>query len=158
MRPPDSFNAFCSQSTAVLKGASAGALAGLSFAAKDLFDIVGHVTGAGNPDWLASHPPAAQTAPVVQKLVDAGATMVGKTHTDELSRGLFGVGFAHHRGTGVDEFLHHRCGLSRRGMRREPVRVSGAGHMPNNVEQIFGRKRQSRERPCRGALENRGTL
>ena len=90
MRPPDSFNAFCSQSTAVLKGASVGALAGLSFAAKDLFDIVGHVTGAGNPDWLASHAPAAQTAPVVQKLVDAGATMVGKTHTDELSRGLFG--------------------------------------------------------------------
>src|SRR6516225_137770 len=90
MQPPDAFNAFCSQSTAVLKGASVGALAGLSFAAKDLFDIIGHVTGAGNPDWLASHPPAAQTAPVVQKLVDAGATMVGKTHTDELSRGLFG--------------------------------------------------------------------
>jgi len=100
MRPPDSFNAFCSQSTAVLMGASAGALAGLSFAAKDLFDIVGHVTGAGNPDWLASHPPAAQTAPVVQKLVDAGATMVGKTHTDELSRGLFGENA--HYGTPVN--------------------------------------------------------
>jgi amidase len=27
---------------------------------------------------------------VVQQLVDAGATMVGKTHTDELSRGIFG--------------------------------------------------------------------
>ena len=100
MQPPDSFNAFCSQSTAVLKGASVGPLAGLSFAAKDLFDIVGHVTGAGNPDWLASHPPATQTAPVVQKLVDAGATMVGKTHTDELSRGLFGENA--HYGTPVN--------------------------------------------------------
>src|ERR1700747_232798 len=100
MRPRDSFNAFCSQSPTVLNGAPVGALAGLSFAAKDLFDIVGQVTGAGNPDWLASHPPAAQTAPVVQKLVDAGATMLGKTHTDELSRGLFGENV--HYGTPVN--------------------------------------------------------
>jgi amidase len=48
------------------------------------------VTGAGNPDWLALHAPAGRTAPVVQALVDAGAGMVGKTHTDELSRGIFG--------------------------------------------------------------------
>ncbi len=61
-----------------------------TFAAKDLFDIEGHVTGAGNPDWLALHAPALRTAPVVQRLVDAGAGMVGKTHTDELSRGIFG--------------------------------------------------------------------
>ena len=86
----DPFNAFCSHTTARLEGAAAGPLAGLTFAAKDLFDIAGHVTGAGNPDWLAQHAPAARTAPVVQKLVDAGATMVGKTHTDELSRGIFG--------------------------------------------------------------------
>ena len=65
-------------------------MAGLTFAAKDLFDIAGHVTGAGNPDWLALHTPATRTAPVVQALVDAGADMVGKTHTDELSRGIFG--------------------------------------------------------------------
>ncbi|MBT4489949.1 MAG: hypothetical protein HOC72_20590, partial [Rhodospirillaceae bacterium] len=30
-----------------------GALSGLQFAAKDLYDIAGHVTGAGSPDWLA---------------------------------------------------------------------------------------------------------
>jgi amidase len=86
----DPLNAFCPHSTARLQGAPAGPLAGLTFAAKDLFDIKGHVTGAGNPDWLALHPPAAGTAPVVQALVDAGADMVGKTHTDELSRGIFG--------------------------------------------------------------------
>ena len=86
----DPLNAFCSHSTARLKGAPAGPLAGLTFAAKDLFDIEGHVTGAGNPDWLRLHAPAARTAPVVQRLVDAGADMVGKTHTDELSRGIFG--------------------------------------------------------------------
>jgi amidase len=86
----DPLNAFCTHSAAQLKGAPQGPLAGLTFAAKDLFDIAGHVTGAGNPDWLALHPPAARTAPAVQRLVDSGADMVGKTHTDELSRGILG--------------------------------------------------------------------
>src|SRR5438445_3622587 len=86
----DRLNAFWAHATARLQGAPAGPLAGLTFAAKDLFDIAGHVTGAGNPDWLALHAPAARTAPVVQRLVDAGADMIGKTHTDELSRGIFG--------------------------------------------------------------------
>jgi amidase len=86
----DPFNAFCPHSTARLEGAKSGPFVGLTFAAKDLFDIAGHVTGGGNPDWLALHAPATKTAPVVQKLVDAGATMVGKTNTDELSRGIFG--------------------------------------------------------------------
>jgi len=88
--PADPLNAFCTHSTATLKGAPAGPLARLAFAAKDLFDIAGHVIGAGNPDWLALHEPAARTAPVVEELVHAGADMVGKTHTDELSRGIFG--------------------------------------------------------------------
>ena len=92
---PDPLNAFCAHSTARLQGAPGRPLSGLAFAAKDLFDIAGHVTGAGNPDWLALHPPASRTAPVVQALVDAGADMVGKTHTDELSRGILGEN-AHH--------------------------------------------------------------
>ena len=96
----DPLNAFCTHATARLDGAPAGPLAGLSFAAKDLFDVEGHVTGAGNPDWLALHSPALRTAPVVQRLVDAGASMVGKTHTDELSRGIFGENA--HYGTPVN--------------------------------------------------------
>ena len=90
MRLSDPLNAFCAHSTARLQGAPGRPLSGLAFAAKDLFDIAGHVTGAGNPDWLALHSPASRTAPVVQALVDAGADMVGKTHTDELSRGILG--------------------------------------------------------------------
>jgi amidase len=86
----DPLNAFCSHSAACLQGAPGGQLSGLTFAAKDLFDIAGHVTGAGNPDWLALHAPAIRTAPGVQRLVDSGANMVGKTHTDELSRGILG--------------------------------------------------------------------
>jgi amidase len=86
----DSLNAFCTHSAPSLKGAPGGPLAGLTFAAKDLFDIAGQVTGAGNPDWLALHSAASHTAPVVQRLIDSGADMIGKTHTDELSRGILG--------------------------------------------------------------------
>ena len=73
-----------------MEGNPSGPLASLAFAAKDIFDVAGHVTGGGNPDWKATHAPAQRTAWVVQTLVDAGATMVGKTHTDELTRGIFG--------------------------------------------------------------------
>ena len=86
----DHLNAFCTDTEAYLPGNPTGPLSGLAFAAKDIFDIAGHVTGGGNPDWKATHPPAERTAWVVQTLVDAGATMVGKTHTDELTRGIFG--------------------------------------------------------------------
>ncbi len=86
----DHLNAFCRDTEAYLEGSPTGPLAGLTFAAKDIFDVAGHVTGGGNPDWKATHAPAERTAWVVQTLVDAGATMVGKTHTDELTRGIFG--------------------------------------------------------------------
>ena len=86
----DPLNAFCRDSEAYLAGVPGGPLADLTFAAKDIFDVVGHVTGGGNPDWKASHSPTVSTAWAVQVLVDAGATMVGKTHTDELTRGIFG--------------------------------------------------------------------
>ena len=90
LRVEDPLNAFCTDTEAYLPGASTGPLAGLTFAAKDIFDVAGHVAGGGNPDWKATHPPAQKTAWVIQALVDAGATMVGKTHTDELTRGILG--------------------------------------------------------------------
>lgn len=86
----DPFNAFCTDSDAYLPGTPGGSLSGLSFAAKDIFDVAGYVTGGGNPDWKATHSPAHRNAWVVQVLVEAGATMVGKTITDELTRGIFG--------------------------------------------------------------------
>ena len=86
----DPLNAFCPDSDAYLAGASGGPLSGFTFAAKDIFDVAGHVTGCGNPHWKATHGPADATAWVVQTLVSAGATMTGKTITDELTRGIFG--------------------------------------------------------------------
>ena len=86
----DPFNAFCKDTDAYLQGVAGGTLSGLTFAAKDIFDVAGHVTGGGNPDWKATHRAAIKTAWAVQVLVEAGATMVGKTITDELTRGIFG--------------------------------------------------------------------
>ena len=93
-------NAFVPDSNAHLPGSDIGPLSGLTFAAKDIFDIAGHVTGCGNPYWLATHGPAEDNAWVVQQLVDAGAAMVGKTITDELTRGIFGENM--HYGTPVN--------------------------------------------------------
>ena len=93
-------NAFVPDSNAHVPGVDGGTLSGLTFAAKDIFDIAGHVTGCGNPHWLATHGPAGTNAWVVQQLVDAGAAMVGKTITDELTRGIFGENM--HYGTPVN--------------------------------------------------------
>ena len=68
-----------------------GTLDGLSFAAKDLFDVAGHSTGAGNPAWLDTHPPAAEHSPLVARLLAAGATLHGKTVTDELAYSIHGA-------------------------------------------------------------------
>ena len=73
-----------------IEGAETGPLAGMTFAAKDLFDVAGHRTGAGNPDWGKDTAPPSKHAWAVQTLLDAGATLIGKTITDEVSLGLLG--------------------------------------------------------------------
>ena len=47
----DHFGAFIKKEDIKIPGAVTGPLGGLTFAAKDDFEIKGHVTGAGNPDW-----------------------------------------------------------------------------------------------------------
>ena len=74
----------------VIRGAAAGPLEGLAFAVKDLFDVAGHATGAGNPAWLASHELPRRSSPLVEQLLAAGATLVGKTLTDELAYSING--------------------------------------------------------------------
>src|SRR5213083_272941 len=73
-----------------IAGAPRGPLAGLTFAAKDLFDVAGYPTGGGNPDWARTHPIPSRHAWAVQRLLDAGATLIGKTVTDEVSLGILG--------------------------------------------------------------------
>src|SRR5215470_1021174 len=73
-----------------IEGRSNGPLTGLTFAAKDLFDVEGQPTGGGNPDWARWRPVPDKHAWAVQRLLDAGATLIGKTVTDEVSLGILG--------------------------------------------------------------------
>ena len=68
-----------------------GSLNGIRLGVKDLFHIAGIPTTAGNPDWFKSHPVPKQTAPSVTALLEAGATLIGKTLTDELAYSLEGI-------------------------------------------------------------------
>jgi amidase len=102
----DPLGAFCSDQDVHIEGRAGGLLSGLTFAAKDVFDIAGFRTGAGNPDWLRTHPPANFTASAVQHLLNAGATLVGKTHTDELTFSINGENY--HYGTPVNPNAHGR--------------------------------------------------
>lgn len=86
----DQVGAWAPHGRFVVQGAASGPLAGLTFAAKDLFDIAGHPTGAGNPAWLATHPIPTASSPLVDALLAAGATLVGKTLTDELAYSING--------------------------------------------------------------------
>ena len=83
-----------------LEPTGSGPLDGLTFVTKDLIDVAGSVTGGGNPDWHGQQTPAATSAVVVQRLLQAGAAMVGKTVTDELAFSLEGEN--EHYGTPIN--------------------------------------------------------
>jgi allophanate hydrolase len=63
-------------------------LYGIPFAVKDNIDVAGLPTTAACPAYAR---PAAATAPVVKRLLDAGALLVGKTNLDQFATGLVGV-------------------------------------------------------------------
>ena len=86
----DSINAFVPGPRVNIPGAAQGPLAGMTFAAKDLFDVAGVPTGGGNHDWARYNPVPTRHAWAVQRLLDAGATLIGKTITDEVSLGILG--------------------------------------------------------------------
>ncbi len=94
MSPPfpidDTVGAWVPHGRFVLAPTAPGLLDGLTFAAKDVFDVAGHPTGAGNPRWLTTHPVPQQHSALVARLLSAGATLMGKTLTDELAYSLHG--------------------------------------------------------------------
>ncbi len=105
----DTVGAFVPDGIFRLDGASEGPLAGTTFAAKDIIDVAGRTTSCGNPDWLRTHAPATATASAIQRCLHAGATLVGKTVTEEFATGLTG------------ENIHHGTPLNL----NAPGRVSG---------------------------------
>src|ERR1700720_613508 len=84
----DDIGAFVPGQRFRIPGQTSGPLTGLTFAAKDLFDVAGRPTGGGNPDWALSNPIPDRHAWAVQTLLDAGADLIGKTVTDEVSLGI----------------------------------------------------------------------
>lgn len=67
-------------------GVAHGALHGIPFVAKDNIDTVEYPTTACTPALLGNHPP--RNAPVVQRLIDAGAFLLGKANMHELAFGI----------------------------------------------------------------------
>ena len=83
----DPFNAFITRVEPVPGGE--GPLAGRTLAVKDLIDTAGVRTTYGS-GLYADHVPG-RTATVVQRLVDAGAVVVGKTNLPEFAWGVLGT-------------------------------------------------------------------
>jgi amidase len=106
--PVDTVHAFVGEPRVLVPGAPTGPLAGKTLAVKDVIDVAGVVSGAGNPAFARDHEPAVQSAPAVGQLVAAGATVIGKTICDELAYSLAGNNI--HYGT--------------------PVNVGAPGHIP----------------------------
>jgi len=90
MKPADICNAFVPGEMITVTPNREGKLSALTFAVKELYDVKGFVTGAGNPHWKDTHPAAQVTAPSVEMLLNEGATLLGKTISDEMAFSLDG--------------------------------------------------------------------
>jgi allophanate hydrolase len=145
-------------SPAAVAGPAAGALAGLTFAVKDNIDTAGLATTAACPAF-AYQPDA--NAVVVQKLLDSGALLLGKTNLDQFACGLNGsrspygavpnafnpayvsggssAGSAYVVATGQADFS---LGTD----------TAGSGRVPAGLNNIVGLK------PSRGLISARGVL
>jgi len=77
--PEDPAHAFVPYPAVRVPNAGEGPLAGLSFAAKDLFDVAGYPTGGGCPTVLAMSGVKSRTAPIVQRLLGAHGVLVMPT-------------------------------------------------------------------------------
>ena len=102
----DHLGAFCTHTHVERAGAESGPLHGLTFGLKDIFDVAGHRTGFGSPDWLATHGHALSTATVATQLLEAGAHLSGKTHTEEMAFSLTGENA--HYGTPINPAAPNR--------------------------------------------------
>jgi len=62
-------------------------LAGVRVGVKDIFDLAGVRTSNGNRAWYNLYPPAKVTALSIQRLIDAGAVIVGKQKPSQFANG-----------------------------------------------------------------------
>lgn len=133
-------------------------LFGVPFAVKDNIDVAGLPTTAGCPAY-AYQPPA--TATVVQRLLDAGAILIGKTNLDQFATGLVGTRSPY----GVCSSVFDREYISGGSSAGSAVAVAmglvsfslgtdtaGSGRIPAAFNQIVGLK------PTRGLLSTLGVV
>jgi amidase len=85
---------------APVQGAANGPLSGLQAAIKDMYAIAGYRTGGGSPAWYERASPAERHCSIVQTLLEAGATLIGKTICDEFFYSIAGMNA--HYGTPVN--------------------------------------------------------
>jgi allophanate hydrolase len=133
-------------------------LYGIPFAVKDNFDVVGLPTTAGCPAF-ASQP--VETATAVQRLLDAGAILIGKTNMDQFATGLVGTRTPYGICSSVfdDEYI---SGGSSSGSAVAVAKglvsfslgtdTAGSGRVPAAFNQLVGLK------PTRGLISTSGLL
>ena len=133
-------------------------LYGVPFAVKDNIDYHGLPTSAGCPAY--TYTPEA-SAPVVEKLVDAGALLIGKTNMDQFATGLVGTRSPY----GVCENVFNSDYISGGSSSGSAVAVArghvpfalgtdtaGSGRVPAALNGLVGLK------PTRGVLSNSGVV
>jgi len=91
MRPGNELNAWCDYPQVEVPHSASGALAGLTLAVKDIFQVSGYRNGWGTPTRLQEAEIDVETQSSVQKMLDAGARILGKSQCEELCFSLTGI-------------------------------------------------------------------
>jgi allophanate hydrolase len=143
---------------AALAPAAGGPLAGLPFAVKDNIDVAGIPTTAACPSRTE---PAARSATVVRRLLDAGAQPAGKTNMDQFATGLVGTRSPYGACSSVFSAAHVSGGSSSGSAVAVAAGVvplalgtdtAGSGRVPAAFNGLVGMK------PTRGLVPTRGVL
>ena len=133
-------------------------LSGLTFAVKDNMDVAGMPTTAACPAF--SYVPET-TAPVIKLLLDAGATLVGKTNMDQFATGLTGARSPHGACSSVFDERYISGGSSSGSavaVAKDYVDFSlgtdtaGSGRVPAAFNNLIGLK------PTKGLLSTNGVV
>ncbi len=149
-------------------GRSLGALHGVYITLKDNIDVAGETTMAGGVV-CAGEAPAQHDAPVLQRLRDAGAVVLGKTNMSEFA--FSGVGINPHHGTPANpaDPSHARVpggsssgaavsvalGLAEVGIGTD---TGGSIRIPAALCGLVGYKSTQARIPCTGVMELSRTL
>ena len=140
------------------RGPTAQPLYGVPFAIKDNIDLAGVPTTAACPEFAYT---PVESAPVVQRLLDAGAIPLGKTNLDQFATGLVGVRspFGVPRnpfradvipgGSSSGSAVAVAAGLASFSLGTD---TAGSGRIPAGLNNLVGLK------PTKGALSTRGVV